>query len=59
MLKVVDVKNKQLEEAKATADEKAKLVEAKEAEIKRAKDPAERNEVLNSLVGSLNKDLKK
>ena len=58
LLKVVDVKNKQLEEAKATADEKAKLVEAKEAEIKRAKDLVERNEVLNSLVGPLNKDQK-
>jgi len=58
LLKVVDVKNKQLEEAKATADEKAKLVEAKDAEIKRAKDLVERNEVLNSLVGPLNKDQK-
>ena len=58
LLKVVDVKDKQLAEAKALADEKARLVESKNAEIKRAKDLVERNEVLNSLVGPLNRDQK-
>jgi len=58
LMKVVELKDKQLAEAKASADEKARLVESKNAEIRRAKDLAERKEVLNDLVGPLNKDQK-
>ena len=38
LLKVGDLKDKQLAEAKKAAEEKATLVESKEAEIKIAKD---------------------
>ena len=53
LLKVVAVKDKQLAEAKAAADEKARLVESKEAEIRRAKDHATRTATLNELLGPL------
>jgi len=55
LLKVVDLKDKQLAEAKKAADEKATLVESKDAEIKIAKDTAKRKEVMNELLSPLNK----
>jgi len=55
LLKVVDLKDKQLAEAKKAAEEKATLVESKEAEIKIAKDTAKRKEVMNELLAPLNK----
>ena len=54
LLKVVDLKDKQLAEAKKAAEEKATLVESKEAEIKIAKDTAKRKEVMNELLSPLN-----
>ena len=48
LLKVVELKDKQLAEAKANAEEKAKLVESKDAEIKDAvESQRERNNSLN------------
>ena len=55
LLKVVELKDKQLAEAKAQAAEKAKLVESKDAEIKVAKNTAQRKEIMNELLGPLNK----
>ena len=55
LLKVVDLKDKQLAEAKKAAVEKATLVESKDAEIKIAKDTAKRKEVMNELLSPLNK----
>ena len=50
LLKVVGVKDKQLAEAKANAEEKAKLVESKDAEIKDAVESAKRKETISELV---------
>ena len=58
LLKVVELKDKQLAEAKATADKKQKLVESKDAEIRIAKDTAQRKEVMNELLGPLNSEQK-
>ena len=55
LLKVVELKDKQLAEAKAVADEKATLVESKDAEIRQAQDTAKRKEVMNELLAPLNK----
>ena len=55
LLKVVELKDKQLAEAKKAAEEKATLVESKEAEIKIAKDTAKRKEVMNEPLSPLNK----
>tara|TARA_B100000085_G_scaffold52120_1_gene45445 strand:+ start:464 stop:1564 length:1101 start_codon:yes stop_codon:yes gene_type:complete len=55
LLKVVELKDKQLAEAKAVADEKATLVESKDAEIRKAQDTAKRKEVMNELLAPLNK----
>ena len=49
------MKDKQLAEAKKVAEDKATLVESKEAEIKVAKDTAKRKEVMNELLSPLNK----
>lgn len=56
LLKVVELKDKQLAEAKAVADEKAKLVESKDAEIRMAQDSAQRKEIMNELLGPLSKN---
>ena len=53
LLKVLELKDKQLSEAKAAADEKARLVESKNAEIRRAKDLAEHKELMIELTGPL------
>ena len=58
LLKVVDLKDKQLAEAKANAEEKAKLVESKDAEIKNAVETAKRKETISELVAPLSKEQK-
>jgi hypothetical protein len=58
LLQVVELKDKQLAEAKAEATEKSKLVESRDAEIKMAKDSARRKEVMNELLTPLNKKQK-
>ena len=58
LLKVVDLKDKQLAEAKANAEEKAKLVESKDAEIKDAVESAKRKETISELVAPLSKEQK-
>ena len=50
LLKVVELKDKQLAEAKKVAEDKATLVESKEAEIRVAKDTAKRKEAMNELL---------
>ena len=54
LLKVVELKDKQLAEAKVKEVEKTKMVESKEAEIKTVKDSAKRKEVMNELLSPLN-----
>ena len=56
LLKVLDTKDKQLEEAQAVADEAKALVEAKEAEKQKLVESATRKEILNDLVAPLGKD---
>ena len=54
LMKVVKLKDSQLAEAKAAADEKSKLVESKDAEISKVKNAATSNE----LIAPLSKDQK-
>ena len=56
LMKVVDVKEKQLAEAKADAEEQTRLVETREAEIRRIAEEAQRKDVLNDLITPLSKD---
>ena len=56
LMKVVDVKEKQLAEAKAEAEEQARLVETREAEIRRIAEEAQRKDILNDLIQPLSKD---
>jgi hypothetical protein len=58
LLKVVKIKDQQIEDAKKAAQENAKLVEAKDAEIKSAKDAAERSAVIGELTAPLNTEQK-
>jgi len=58
LLKVVKVKDQQIEDAKKAAQENAKLVEAKDAEIKAVKDAAERSAVIGELTAPLNSEQK-
>lgn len=58
LLKVVKIKDQQIEDAKKTAQENAKLVEAKDAEIKTVKDAAERSAVIGELTAPLNSEQK-
>lgn len=58
LLKVLELKDKQLAEAKVTAKEKAQLVESKEVELKTFADKVQRNETINELVAPLNKGQK-
>ncbi len=58
LMKVVKLKDSQLAEAKAAADEKAKLVESKDAEISKVKNAATRNKIVNELIAPLSKDQK-
>ena len=54
-MKVLDTKDKQLAEAKTTAQKAKKLIEAKEAEKKQLVESVKRNETINELVAPLNK----
>ena len=54
LLKVVDLKDKQLAEAKQMAGKAIKIVESKDAEIRIAKDTAKRKEVMHELLAPLN-----
>jgi hypothetical protein len=56
LLKIVDLKDKQVEEAKAKATKAVELAEAKATEIKRINEAAERNKVINGLIEPLSKD---
>ena len=56
LLQVVDVKEKQLAEAKAAAEEKASLIASKEKEIKQIVEAAQRKDILNDLIQPLSKD---
>ena len=58
LMKVVDLKNKQLAEAQAVAVKKQKLAESKEAEIGKMKAIAERSVKINSLIEPLSKGQK-
>ena len=58
LLKVVELKDKQLAEANANAEKKAKLVESKDAEIKNAVEAAKRKETISELVAPLSKEQK-
>ena len=58
LLKVVDLKDKQLAEAKQMAGKAIKIVESKDAEIRIAKDTAKRKEVMHELLAPLNKKQK-
>jgi hypothetical protein len=58
LLKVVELKDKQLAEANANAEKKAKLVESKDAEIKNAVETAKRKETISELVAPLSKEQK-
>ena len=54
LLKVVDTKNQQIEEAKGLALKAKTIAEAKDAEVKRLVESNQRKEVLNELTGPLN-----
>ena len=56
LLKIVDLKDKQVEEAKAEAAKALEEAEAKATEIKKINEAAERNKVINSLIEPLSKD---
>jgi len=58
LMKVVELKDKQLAEAKATAEEKTRLVESKEAEIASEKDSAKRKELISELTAPLSREQK-
>ena len=54
--KIVDLKEKQIEEAKAEASKALEQAEAKATEPKRINEAAERNKVINGLIEPLSKD---
>ena len=58
LLKVVDLKDKQLAEAKVQASEQKALVESKQQEIAKIADSAKRAEVISELTAPLNKKQK-
>jgi hypothetical protein len=58
LLKVLDLKDKQLSEAKAAMAKTIKLAESKEVEINNIKAIAERKDVINDLIAPLSKDQK-
>lgn len=58
LLKIVDEKEQQLEEAKQAISEKQRLIESKEQEVARAQAEAARKEVLGELLNPLSKDQK-
>jgi adenosyl cobinamide kinase/adenosyl cobinamide phosphate guanylyltransferase len=58
LMKVVDLKNKQLEEAKVAMAKTIKLAESKDAQIGQMKATAERKDIMNNLIDPLSKDQK-
>ena len=58
LLKVLKIKEQQLAEAKASADEAKRLIETKEVEKKRIVEAAERKDTINELIAPLSKDQK-
>ena len=56
LLKVLDVKNKQLAETKAFAAKAKKLAEATEAQRKRLEESVKREKTINELISPLSKD---
>ena len=58
LLKVVELKDKQLAEAKVATAEKSKLVESKEAEIKKISEAAQRKQKIDDLIAPLSKGQK-
>jgi hypothetical protein len=56
LLKVLDLKDRQLAEAKAFAVKAKQLAEAKNTEIKRLAENAKREKVMNELIAPLGKD---
>jgi hypothetical protein len=58
LLKVVDLKDKQLAEARAVAVKAKKLAESKDFENKKLMESAKREKMLNDLVSPLSKDQK-
>ena len=58
LMKVVELKDKQLTEAKVEAVEKQKLAESKDAEIAKITEAAERKDTVAELISPLSKDQK-
>lgn len=56
LMKVVELKDKQLAEAKEQVQKTTELAESKETEIKRIVESAERNDTLHELMAPLSKD---
>tara|TARA_E500000081_G_scaffold128836_1_gene137408 strand:+ start:642 stop:1733 length:1092 start_codon:yes stop_codon:yes gene_type:complete len=58
LLKVVKLKDQQLAEAKKISEKTKLIVEAKEAEVRKVTDAANRTNTINELTGPLSKDQK-
>jgi len=58
LLKVIDLKDKQLEEAKKEINSKQTLAESKQAEINKMTDAAQRKDVINELTAPLSRQQK-
>ena len=58
LMKVLELKDKQLAEAKTSVEQANTLIEAKEAEKKRLVESAERKDTINELTAPLSKDQK-
>jgi len=58
LLKVVELKDKQLAEAKVQVAKKQKIAESKDEEIRKISDAAKRNKTINELIAPLSKDQK-
>jgi len=58
LMKVVDIKEKQLSEAKVLAEKAKKIAESKEAEKQKLIESVERKETINSLIDPLSKEQK-
>ena len=58
LMKVVELKDKQLAEAKVEAVEKQKLAESKDAEIAKITEAAQRKDTVAELISPLSKDQK-
>ena len=56
LLKVVDMKDGQIQEVKAEAEEKSKVIAEKDAEISKISDAAKRQNIMSELTAPLSKD---